>query len=110
MTVPHQGHGPSREAQVAFTGEVRRWASRIGVEPRQIRIQRMTRKWASCSPASRVSFSADLLSEDAKFRELVIVHELLHLRVPNHGRLFRGLLKAYLPWWDGRSDHRCLGS
>ncbi|MFQ3684915.1 YgjP-like metallopeptidase domain-containing protein, partial [Roseiflexus sp.] len=29
-------------------------------------------------------------------RAEVIVHELLHLKVPNHGRLFRALLKSYL--------------
>jgi predicted metal-dependent hydrolase len=26
----------------------------------------------------------------------VIVEELLHLKVPNHGKLFRSLLRAYL--------------
>jgi predicted metal-dependent hydrolase len=26
----------------------------------------------------------------------VIVHELLHLKVPNHGKVFRALLKAHL--------------
>jgi predicted metal-dependent hydrolase len=33
----------------------------------------------------------------APFREYVIVHELLHLKVPNHGKLFKTLLRAYLP-------------
>jgi hypothetical protein len=28
------------------------------------------------------------------FRHEAIVHELLHLKVPNHGRLFKALLKA----------------
>jgi predicted metal-dependent hydrolase len=36
------------------------------------------------------------LSRPADFRRAVIVHELLHLKVPNHGRLFKALLKAYL--------------
>jgi predicted metal-dependent hydrolase len=27
---------------------------------------------------------------------VVIVHELLHLKVPNHGKLFTALLRAYL--------------
>jgi predicted metal-dependent hydrolase len=26
----------------------------------------------------------------------VIVHELVHLKVPNHGKLFRSLVRAYL--------------
>jgi hypothetical protein len=29
------------------------------------------------------------------FRKKVIVRELVHLKVPNHGRLFRALVKAY---------------
>jgi predicted metal-dependent hydrolase len=29
----------------------------------------------------------------------VIVHELLHLRVPNHGRLFKAMLSVYVPGW-----------
>ncbi len=29
-------------------------------------------------------------------RKRVIVEELLHLKVPNHGKLFKALLKAYL--------------
>jgi predicted metal-dependent hydrolase len=38
-----------------------------------------------------------LLDEQAAFREVVIVHELLHLLVPNHGKLFESLMNAYLP-------------
>jgi hypothetical protein len=30
------------------------------------------------------------------FRRRVIVEELVHLKVPNHGKLFRSLLRAYL--------------
>jgi predicted metal-dependent hydrolase len=34
------------------------------------------------------------------FREYVIVHELLHLKVPNHGKLFKSLLRAYIPNYE----------
>jgi len=55
----------------------------------EVRVVPMKRKWVSCSSASRVSFNRDLLGQPAKFRAEVIVHELLHLRLPNHGRLLR---------------------
>lgn len=29
----------------------------------------------------------------------VVAHELLHLRVPNHGRLFKALMTAHVPGW-----------
>lgn len=71
----------------------------------------MTRKWASCSPGGRLCFSASLVSEEPVFQEVVIVHELLHLRVPNHGRLFKSLMTAYVPDWkvigSGRTVQRC---
>ena len=57
-------------------------------------------KWASCSPAGRLTFSRDLLREEEPFREVVIIHELLHLRIPNHGKLFRSFLSAYVPDWE----------
>ncbi len=89
-----------------FKAQVLRWAARIGVRPTRVQVQRMTCKWASCSTSGRICFSSDLLLEDAAFRELVIVHELLHLRVPNHGKLFKGLLGAYLPGWEKVADGR----
>ena len=79
-----------------FKAEVRSWAERIGVEPKEIHIRPMKRKWASCSSNGRLTFNAELLQEPASFRAEVIVHELLHLKVPNHGKLFRALLRAYL--------------
>ena len=33
------------------------------------------------------------------FQDFVVAHELLHLRVPNHGRRFKVLLSAHLPGW-----------
>jgi len=57
-------------------------------------------KWASCSTNGWVCFSTDLLKESRDFQNYVIVHELLHLQAPNHGKLFKSLLSAYLPGWE----------
>jgi predicted metal-dependent hydrolase len=90
---------PSLEEVVGaavFKVEVEAWAKRIGVHPREIRLRPMMRKWASCSTKGRVTFNTDLLRQPARFRAEAIVHELLHLKVPNHGKLFRSLLRSYL--------------
>ena len=77
--------------------QVQQWAQRIGVKPSRVQIQDMTTKWASCSPSGRLCFSTRLLRQPPPFREMVIVHELVHLKIPNHGRLFRALLRTHLP-------------
>ncbi len=94
------------DAKAHMREEIRQWAEKIGVRPKRVQIQRMTRKWASCSETGRVCFSIDLLDEAPDFREVVIVHELLHLQVPNHGRLFKSLMNAYLPGWEARVQGR----
>ncbi|MCL6649856.1 MAG: M48 family metallopeptidase [Chloroflexi bacterium] len=81
--------------QDVFKAEVRAWAERIGVQPREIHMRPMKRKWASCSSNGRLTFATDLLAQPANVRAEVIIHELLHLKVPNHGRLFHALLAAY---------------
>ncbi len=86
--------------------QVAQWASKIGVRPLRVQIQPMTKKWASCSPSGRICLSKDLLSEDRAFQRVVIVHELLHLRVHNHGKLFKSLMSAYLPEWERVANGR----
>ena len=76
--------------------EVTAWARRMSVSPREVHVRPMTTKWASCSSRGRLTFDTDLLKQPAAFRSEVIAHELLHLKVPNHGRVFTALLKAYL--------------
>lgn len=79
-----------------FKAEVRRWAEQIGVEPTEIHLRSMKRKWASASSAGRLTFDTDLLFEPAERRAEIIVHELVHLKVGNHGPLFRALVRSHL--------------
>lgn len=75
------------------------WAVKLRVNPRVIRVQKMRRKWGSCSSAGTVTLAADLVAQDERFQDYVIVHELLHLRYTNHGRMFKALMSAYVPDW-----------
>jgi predicted metal-dependent hydrolase len=75
------------------------WAVKLRVMPRAVRVQRMTRKWGSCSTAGTITLAIDLDDESEGFQDFVIVHELLHLKVPNHGRLFKALMTAHVPQW-----------
>lgn len=75
------------------------WAQRLSVQPRLVRVQQMTRKWGSCSTSGIITLAIDLAEQDTGFQDFVIAHELLHLRVPNHGKLFKALLAVHIPDW-----------
>lgn len=85
-------------------GVVEKWAARIGVKVREIHLRHMRRKWASISTKGRLTLNTDLLNLPETLAEFVIVHELVHLLVPNHSKLFKGYMSAYLPDWEERQN------
>lgn len=62
-------------------------------------MQRMTRKWGSCSTTGIITLAEDLADQEPGFQDFVVAHEVLHLRVPNHGKVFKALLTAHMPGW-----------
>lgn len=97
--------GSHAAAEYKFRGLVVAWSKKIHAEPARLRFQKMTKKWASCSTATQITFSTALLSKPRRFQEAVIVHELVHLLVPNHGKLFKSMFLSFMP--DGE---RILGN
>ena len=78
---------------------VAQWSKRLNVPAPRVRVRDMTRKWGSCSMVGTITLATDLESQDVGFQDFVIAHELLHLRVPNHGKLFKALMTAHVPNW-----------
>lgn len=75
------------------------WAKLLCVPAPRVRVRKMTRKWGSCSTSGTITLATDLAFQNVRFQNFVIAHELLHLRVPNHGKLFKALLTAHIPDW-----------
>jgi predicted metal-dependent hydrolase len=80
----------------------RNWAARIGVKVPQIHLRRMSRKWASISTSGRLTLNSELLEMPQMLCEFVIVHEVVHIIAPNHGKVFKSFMFAYLPDWQER--------
>lgn len=95
-----------RCAASALRERVEHWAARLAVRPRIVRVRKMTRKWGSCSTTGVITLAAELADREPGFQDFVIAHELLHLRVPNHGKLFRALLSVHVPDWKERDMQR----
>lgn len=84
------------DAREKLAQRIRDWAARLQVRVRAVTIRKMRKKWASCSTAGRLTFDESLLTKSSKVQDYVIVHELLHLSVPNHGKLWKSLMRAHL--------------
>lgn len=79
-----------------FKSRVRHFAKEIDVPIKSLALRPMRNKWASCSTIGNLNFNDELLELDKTIGDYVIVHELLHFRIPNHGKLWKSLMVAYL--------------
>jgi predicted metal-dependent hydrolase len=79
-----------------FKARGREYAQNMNIKIHSLAIRPMTNKWASCSTDGNLNFNKELLDLDKKIGNYVIVHELLHFHVPNHGKLWKSLMRAYL--------------
>lgn len=87
-----------------FRGRVLEWADKLGVKPQALALRPMRNKWASCSTAGNLNFNVELLAMDREVADYVIVHELLHFSIPNHGKLWKSLMRAYLGNYEEQEE------
>ena len=85
---------PTRKQQ--FKDRVYHWAQRLDVQITWLGLRAMRNKWASCSTNGHLNFNTELLDFDQEVWDYVIVHELLHFSVPNHGKLWKSLMQVHL--------------
>jgi len=79
-----------------FKARVCQWAEKLDVDVNWLGVREMKNKWASCSTNGNLNFNSELLEMEPELQDYVIVHELLHFSVPNHGRLWKSLMIAQL--------------
>ena len=87
-----------------FKARVLEWAAKLDVKATAIYVRPMRRKWASCSTAGTLSFNDELIGMETELGDYVIVHELLHFSVPNHGKLWKSLMRAHLGDWEATEE------
>ena len=87
-----------------FRARILEWAAKLDVKATAIYIRPMSRKWASCSTAGTLSFNDELVGMPRELGDYVIVHELLHFSVPNHGKLWKSLMRAHLGDYESLAD------
>jgi predicted metal-dependent hydrolase len=79
-------------------------APEIGVEPARVQIRDQRSRWGSCSTRGTLSFNWRLVLAPFDVLDYVVVHELCHLREPNHSRRFWKLVEQRRPDWREQRD------
>lgn len=91
------------ESKREFKEAVYLYAQKLDVKVKQITIRSMTCKWASCSTSGYFTFNFELLGMARSIGEYVILHELLHYHIQNHGKLWKCLMAVHMPDHEKRA-------
>jgi predicted metal-dependent hydrolase len=96
-----------QRADIRFRQEMKKALKRMRVyelpEPK-LRLRRMSKRWGSCTAKREILLNPELIKAPGPCIEYVIVHELCHLKHPNHSAAFFRMLDAILPDWQSRKQ------
>ncbi|WP_292368486.1 M48 family metallopeptidase [Methanoregula sp. UBA64] len=76
------------KAKALVPARVAGFAAILDYRPKKIRISDTRRRWASCSTSGTLSFCWRLILAPPEVVDYVIVHELVHMRQPDHSPRF----------------------
>jgi predicted metal-dependent hydrolase len=71
-------------------------AERTGVTPGEVTVRDLGQRWGTCEPDGSIALHWALMQLPASLVDLVLVHELTHLKVSAHGAAFRRRMQMVL--------------
>lgn len=89
-----------------LSARTQRWAERMNLRPRRVRVGDARTRWGSCSADGSLRFNWRLLLAPEPVRDYVVVHELAHLVRLDHSKGFWRVVDFFLP--DHKARRRWL--
>ena len=79
---------------------IRNWEQRLNVRLKGYYLRRMKTRWGTCNYRTKhIRLNTELVTKASHLLEYVLVHEMVHLIVPNHGPRFVDLMNEHYPAW-----------
>ncbi len=83
-----------QNARAVLPPRLQALALRHGLSCKCVKVNASRSRWGSCSSGGSINLSCYLMLLPARLIDYVLLHELAHTRVMNHGKDFKALLDA----------------
>ena len=82
-----------------------KWERITALKASSYQIKKMKTRWGTCNTRTKkIWLNLELAKKNDECIEYVIMHELAHLRVSNHGKDFIAIMDYYMPKWRELRD------
>jgi predicted metal-dependent hydrolase len=85
-----------RQAKAQLPGRLAELAARYGFTYNRVAIKHNASNWGSCSTKGNINLNLNIVRLPKVLQDYVLIHELCHLRHPDHGHGFHLLLEHLL--------------
>lgn len=85
------------EAKRYLPDRTKELAEQLGYSYRKVTIKNNRTNWGSCSGLGNINLNLHLMRLPDRLIDYILVHELVHTKIPNHGPSFKLRLKSHFP-------------
>ncbi len=95
-----------RQAELVLTESVKTWTPVVGSKPISVQIRNQRSRWGSCSRKGAINLNWRLVLLPPDLLDYVVIHELYHLKRPDHSPKYWALVEKSIP--DHKKKRRLL--
>lgn len=82
-----------------------KWEETTNLHCESFKTKYMTTRWGTCnSKAKRIWINLQMVEKPLECLEYIILHELIHLKISNHGKDFIEMMNQFMPNWKDRKN------
>lgn len=93
-----------RHSKRKFNQRINKYKKILGVEPNNVIIKAQKKRWGSCSSRNNINLNYRLIMAPMSVIDYIIVHELTHLKYPDHSKDFWNLLETVIPDYEDKQE------
>lgn len=91
-------------ADTKIKERVDKYKIKLGVEPNKVKVKKQKKRWGSCSNKNNLNFNWKIIMAPMSMVDYVVIHELTHLKYPNHFKEFWQTVEAIIPDYEERRE------
>ncbi|SDW71123.1 M48 family metallopeptidase [Paenibacillus sp. CF384] len=90
--------------QAKLNERLRIYSPKMGVSPGKLQLKDQKMRWGSCAADKSIYINWRIMMAPMKIIDYVLVHEMVHLKYPNHSAEFWQYVRSILPDYDERKE------
>lgn len=93
-----------KHAEGKINERVNKYKPKVGVKPNKVKVKKQKKRWGSCSSKNNLNFNWKIIMAPMSVVDYIVVHELVHLKHPNHSKDFWELVETIIPGYKDKQE------